>query len=294
MRNLRAAVIQSPPGKVVTPEYVDRVLDQVEHAELVVLPELSTVPYFPVERKSRDADDPAALGGALIDSFGAVARSHACHMMLGAYLGIDGMSANSAVLLDPSGQCALGRTSRGGTALAFQKVHLCDVESHDGVFLESDYFRAGDEYIVWDTPFGVVGVLICYDRHFSEAWTSLRVMGAEIVCVCTTSPASTQPTFVAEMQAMALQQSVFVAVANRVGREVLETSGKETTFLGASCIIDPEGHVLEAAPPHDPVSIVTADLRAERLTEIRNQNLFWTHRRPATYIAAPPAPDSAS
>jgi beta-ureidopropionase len=285
MQDFRAACIQTPPGGVATPEYVDRVLAEAEDVQLVVLPELCNVPYFPLEANSLDARSPESLDGQLVSEFGALATKHECHVMLGLYLRDGASRWNSAVLLGPEGQPLHGRTSRGGTARTFNKVHLCDVQLEGASFCESAYFDAGDEYVIWDTPLGALAGLICYDRHFPDAWTSLRAMGAEVVCVCTTSPAITEPTFVAEIQAMALQQSVFVAMANRVGREVLQTSGKETHFLGSSCIVDPEGHLLAAARPHQPEAFVAADLQAERLTKVRAQHQFEEHRRPDTYVA---------
>lgn len=285
MRDLTAAVVQPPRGGIVTPAYLDDALASIEGVELAVLPELCNVPYFPLERDSLDAEDPAAPDGPLVAAFGEVARRHGCHVMLGVFLG-EGMARwNSAVLFGPDGTALEGRSSRGGTARRFDKVHLCDVQIPPHVsFCESAYFEPGDGYVVWDTELGSLGALVCYDRHFPEAWASLRALGAEVVCVCTTSPASTDPTFVAEIQGMALQLEVFVAMANRVGAETLRTSGTTTEFLGSSCLVDPAGRVLAAAPAREPVTIVAAELRAEILASVREQNQFWEHRRPDTYI----------
>jgi beta-ureidopropionase len=287
MRDLRAACIQSPPGGLVTPEYVDDVLTRTgEKLELVVLPELGTAPYFPLETGSRDAEHPVPLGGAEVGAFGAVAREHGCHLMLGFYLVDGGRRFNAAVLLGPDGEPQPGRTSRGATARSYRKVHLCDVQLPEASFCESEYFGAGDEYLVWDTPFGCVGTLICYDRHFPEAWVALRELGVEIVGVCTTSGLNMEGAFVAEMQAMSLQQSVYALTANRVGVEVLRTSGRRTEFLGASCITGPFGEQLAVAPMRTEHEIVTAELAAEGLERIRAAHQFHEHRRPSTYAAA--------
>lgn len=289
MRDLRAACIQSPLGGVVTPQYVDDVLSDADASlELVVLPELATTPYFPLEAGSRDAQHPLALDGAEVAAFGAVARKHACHLMLGVYLAEDERRFNAAVLLGPDGEIQAGHTSRGGRARSFHKVHLCDVQLPGVSFCESEYFDAGDEYVVWDTPFGCVGALICYDRHFPEAWVALRELGAEIVAVCTTSGLNMLGTFVPEMQAMSLQQSVYALTANRVGVEVLATSGRRTEFLGESCITGPRGEPIAAAPPRVEHPLVEAELEAAGLEEIRAAHQFHEHRRPATYAAARP------
>lgn len=293
MRDLTAACIQPPLGGIVTPEYLDEALASLPSVDLVVLPELCNVPYFPLEPGSLDAEEHVTPDGPLVAAFGEVARKYGCHLMLGVFLG-DGQSRwNSAVLLGPHGQALEGRASHGGTANRFDKIHLCDVQMPPKVsFCETSYFEPGNDFVVWDTPLGSLGVLICYDRHFSDAWTSMRAMGAEIVCVCTTSPASTEPTFVAEIQGMALQLSVFVAMANRVGAETLRTSGLTTEFLGSSCIVDPEGKVLAAAAPRAPQPVVAAELHADLLDRARRQNQFWEHRRPDTYVVESALPHS--
>lgn len=285
MNNISIACIQTPSGGVATPSYVDDVLRKANSRfDLVVLPELCTVPYFPLEPDSLDANSPITIDGAEIAEFGEVARAHQCHMMLGIYLSDGERRFNAAVLLGVEGKPLVGRTNGESEARSFHKVHLCDVQLPHADFCESSYFEAGDGYVVWDLPFGCIGVLICYDRHFPEAWIALREMGAEIICVCTTSPLSAESYFVAEIQGMAVQQSVYAAVANRVGHEVLRTSGRHTEFLGSSFIVGPVGEVLASAPARENVPMVSAELAAQPLEDIRAAHQFHEHRRPETYV----------
>lgn len=287
MKDLRAACIQSPPGALITAAYVDAVLvNAITDIDLVVLPEMGTVPYFPLETDSRDAGLTVSLDGPEVAAYGAVARAHGCHLMLGTYLVAGERGFNAAVLFGPDGALLEGRTSDGGVARSYHKVHLCDVQLPQASFCESAYFQAGDRYVVWDTPFGCVASLICYDRHFPEAWVAVREMGAEIVGVPTTSGLNMEQAFVAEIQAMSLQQSVYALCANRVGVEELRTSGRRTEFLGESCITGPFGDVLAAAPQRTDTSIVTAELSAEALDRIRAAHRFHEHRRPETYPGA--------
>lgn len=287
MRDLRAACIQTPPGEVATPEYVDAVLASADvGVELAVLPELCTVPYFPLEAGSRDAERTVAVDGPEVAAFGAVARRHGCHLMLGLYLREGGRRFNACVLLGPEGVPLEARTSTGGVATSYRKVHLCDVQLPGASFCESEYFDPGDEYLVWETPFGSVGALICYDRHFPEAWVAVRELGAEIVGVPTTSGMNMEGAFVPEMQAMSLQQSVYALSANRVGVETLETTGRRTEFLGESCVTGPFGEVRAAAPQQTDQPLVVADLDAAWLDSTRAAHQFHEHRRPGTYLRA--------
>jgi beta-ureidopropionase len=287
MQSLHAACIQTPPGGVATPAYVDELLRGADRRiDLAVLPELSTVPYFPLEPDSLDAATPVAIDDPSIAEFGDVARAHACYLMLGLHMVNGGRGRNSAVLIGADGRPAAGRTRSGVSALSYDKVHLCDTQMPPMAFCESSYFAPGDGYVVWDTPMACVAALICYDRHFPEAWVAVREMGAEVVCVCTTSPVTAEASFIPEMQGMALQQNVYALVANRVGEELLRTSGVRSEFLGASCIVAPTGAVLAAAPAAVDVSIVTARLTPEPLVAMRSAHQFHEHRRPDTYLRA--------
>jgi predicted amidohydrolase len=287
MRDLRGACIQPPPGGVVTAEYVDAVLARAGTGiDLVVLPEIGTVPYFPLETGSRDAELAVAIDGPEVAAFGAVARTHGVHLMLGVYLAEGTRRLNAAVLFGPDGRLREGRASDGGTARSYAKVHLCDVQLPEASFCESAYFTAGDRYVVWDTPFGCVGALICYDRHIPEAWVAVREMGAEIVAVPTTSGLNMTGAFVAEIQAMSLQQSVYALTANRVGVEVLRTTGRRSEFLGESCITGPRGEIVAAAPERTDTPIVIGELNADALDAMRAAHRFHEHRRPDTYVGA--------
>jgi predicted amidohydrolase len=289
MIDIHAAAIQTPPGRVIDPGYLDEALGQADrHVDLAVLPELCTTPYFPLEEGSEDASGPLHLDGPELAAFGEVARAHACHLMVGVHLEEDGRRFNAAVLLRPDGEVLEGRASGGGLARAFAKVHLCDVQLPPMRFHESSYFSPGAEYLVWETPLGVIAALICYDRHFPEAWLNVRELGAEVVCICTTSAGNMEGLFAAEMQAMSFQQSLYTITANRVGAEQLSTSGIRTEFLGASCITGPFGELLAAAPERESQPIVTADLRAEELYRARAANQFHEHRRPDVRVVGRP------
>lgn len=283
MRQTAAAAVQPASGQLMTPRRVTEALAAMGGAELVVLPEIAHVPYFPLEPDSPHAADAVALDSPLVDDYRQVAKDNDCHLVLSLYLEESSGRANAVVLIDPSGQLLSARTSRGRHASRYRKVHLCDVQAPDTQFSESAYFEAGDEYACWDTDLGIIGVLTCYDRHFSDAWRTLRAMRTEIMCVPTTSPARVAPTFVPELQAMALQHNVFVACANRVGRETLTASGRTAEFLGSSCIIGPSGVVLASSPGREDSFGVRATLEPDDLIQARKQSGLESHRRPDTY-----------
>ena len=85
--------------------------------------------------------------------------------------------------------------------------------------LERFYFRAGHEFPVFDTEFGKVGIMVCYDMGFPEAARTLALKGAELI-VCP-SAWCVQDADVWEINApaRALENTVFLGAANRIGHE---------------------------------------------------------------------------
>jgi predicted amidohydrolase len=86
----------------------------------------------------------------------------------------DDRISNTHVLVD-----ALGRT-----LATYSKTHLFDVDTADGVFLESSFTRPGDALVaVEDTPAGTLGLSVCYDLRFPPVYAALRAAGAHTLLV---------------------------------------------------------------------------------------------------------------
>jgi predicted amidohydrolase len=97
----------------------------------------------------------------------------------------------------------------------YDKIHLFDVDINDaqGRYRESDMFLSGDEIKVFPTPYGNVGLTICYDLRFPYVFDRLRKAGADIISVVaaftqTTGEAHWQPL----LQARAIEQQCYVGV----------------------------------------------------------------------------------
>lgn len=272
MQPLSVAVVQCGPGGVDLQWLAGALVGN--RADLVVLPELADGPYFPLEPSTDEAAEPQRLEGEFIDALRALARDQRSHMLTGLHLEEGGIRTNAAVLVGPDGQLVAGRDLAGTERLSYSKVQLCDITTRSADFRESQYFTAGEHHVVWDTPLGRVGCLICYDRHFPEAWRLLRQAGIELVAVPVASAEASREWFVAEMQAMALQQTVYVAVANRAGVERLEASGTTTVYAGLSCVIRPDGSVAAQAPFAEPNTIVRATVDPRLLERLRREHPF--------------------
>lgn len=129
-------------------------------ADLVVLGE--TVTSVGVGRKPHEVAEP--LPGPTSDFFGGLAREHGLHLVVSLYERDGDLVYNSAILLDPEGKL-VGR---------YRKVCLPHSEIESGVM-------PGDDYPVFATRLGRIGMMICYDGFFPEVARELTKRGAEVI-----------------------------------------------------------------------------------------------------------------
>ncbi|MFF0144746.1 N-carbamoylputrescine amidase [Amycolatopsis sulphurea] len=245
--DLTVGVVQTPAGGIEPAAVLDLGRTLGRH-DLLVFPEMANTPYFPLAGVDpRNRPGPRALPlEEVVDPFRTLAKRLSANLVAGVCFTDGRRVRNAAVVLDRDGRIVAGRGVTSGEYHAvYEKTHLCTVRGYGSTFVEDEHFEAGPELLTWDLDFGRIGVLVCYDRHFPGAWATLTANSADIVAVPTASPQGTEPTFAAEMQAMALQQSAVVAVANRHGREVLGDS--DVTYLGQSMVIGPDGRIARIA-----------------------------------------------
>ena len=162
----------------------------------------------------------------------------------------DGGAANRSMLIDPAGQ----------VTATYDKIHMFDVDLPTGERArESEAYTAGAEAVVAQTPFGMLGLSICYDIRFPYLYRALAKAGAEILTV---PAAFTRPTGEAHweilLRARAIETGAFVLAPAQGGRH---EDGRGT--WGRSMIVGPWGEVLAAAADDEPgVIAATLDLAA--------------------------------
>ena len=157
----------------------------------------------------------------------------------------------------------------------YDKIHLFDVDIGDaqGRYRESDMFLSGDEVKVFPTPYGNVGLTICYDLRFPYVFDRLRKAGADIISVVaafteTTGRAHWQPL----LQARAIEQQCYILASNQCGQH----DEKRRTF-GHSMVISPWGEVLDQLPAGEGFSCAEIDL--EEVQRIRREMPIANHQR---------------
>ncbi len=276
-RNLRVALAQLAVGPH-REDNVQKALGMMADAagagaQLIVFPEMSVDPFFPQYRADkRYFDWGVPVPGALTDRF----------QEQSAILGL----ATVINLFERAGPGRYHDCSpvfdMDGNYLGKQRMmHVLEGPGYN----ERYYYWPGDSaYPVFDLgsthsePVRI-GVAICYDRHFPEAMRALALGGAEVIVV-PTATASLEAQFRAvweiEMQAAAIANGVFVAVANRSGVD------DTLTFFGRSFAVDPYGRVLARAPEND-VALLLVDLDLDLVEEARRDMPFLRDRRPETY-----------
>lgn len=166
---------------------------------------------------------------------------------------------------------------RGDRAARYDKMHLFDVELENGEqYNESTSIEAGTEAIVADTPFGRIGLSVCYDLRFPELYRSLLDQGAEVFVV---PSAFTEITGKAHwemlVRARAIENLAYIVAPGQGGYHV---SGRET--YGDSMIVSPWGVILDRLSRGS--GIVVAELDRKRLATIRSSlpSIYHRHLKP--------------
>jgi len=166
-------------------------------------------------------------------------------------------------------------------------VHLFDIDVPGKItFKESETLSPGNDVTVVDTPFGKLGVGICYDLRFSELSLLMREMGANLLVFpgafnTVTGPAHwelLQRARALDTQSYVLTASPARAPAESVGYQ----GGAPYQAWGHSSVVGPWGDVL-ATTGHEP-SIVRHTLDLTRVTEVRQNIPTSKQRRTDLYV----------
>lgn len=161
----------------------------------------------------------------------------------------------------------------GRRVARYDKIHLFDVQVGEESYRESATLEPGDAPVLVETPFGRLGLAVCYDLRFPELFRRLAGQGMEILALPAAFTAVTGAAhWEVLLRARAIENLCYVVAAAQGGRHA---GGRET--FGDSMIVDPWGAVL-ARRPQQP-GVVTAAVDLERLTELRRRFPALDHRR---------------
>lgn len=280
---LRAACVQVNAGTEIAPnlavagELGRRARDA--GAELILYPEnVSTIVQGRAKVLARALPEDAHPG---LPFFADLARETGAWIMSGT-LAIalrDGRCANRAFLFDPEGR----------RVASYDKIHMFDVDLPGGEsYRESATFKPGERAVVAPTPWGGVGMTVCYDLRFPYLYRALAQAGAALLAV---PAAFTAPTGRAHwhvlLRARAIETGCFVLAPAQVGTH---DEGRKT--YGHSLIVAPWGEIL--ADAGEEVGFVVADLDLGEVEKARRMVPALRHDRPFTVDAPRAAETPAS
>ena len=140
----------------------------------------------------------------------------------------------------------------------YNKLHLFDVDVADktGSYRESDTFIAGNDVVVVDTPFGRLGMAICYDLRFPEFFRAMFAQGLDIISLPAAFTRKTgEAHWLPLVRARAIENQCYIIAANQGGEHA---NNRETS--GGSIIVDGWGQVLAQADKGEACVVATMDL----------------------------------
>lgn len=166
------------------------------------------------------------------------------------------------------------------TEARYDKIHLFDVQVGDAVggYQESRFFEPGDEVVIAQTPFGKLGLMVCYDLRFPELSLMLRTKGANIL----TAPAAFTYTtgklhWQLLLQARAMDSQCFVLGAAQQGWH-----GEQRQTWGHAGITDSRGELLQMIDTEGH-GLVTSAFDLDEQNSIRLSMPLMQHRRLINY-----------
>jgi len=265
----KVACIQTNSGADV-PANLDSATDLARKArdagaDLIAFPE--TVNIMAPDRATLKSRTQPEDNNAALLAFQDVARETGAWIVIGSLLvdvpGSDKM-ANRSFLLD----------DKGAIRARYDKIHMFDVklggaENHR----ESNHYNPGDKAVLATTPWGQLGMTICYDLRFAYLYRALAQAGAGILSVpAAFTRVSGQAHWHVLLRARAIETGCYVIAPAQCG----DHPGNRQTY-GHSLIVDPWGEVL--ADGGEDTGYIIADIDLSKVHEARNKIPAMTHDR---------------
>jgi predicted amidohydrolase len=234
-------------------------------AELVALPEN----FAFLRREGAPIPCAQPLDGEVVTALRGWAREHGIWLLGGSFAEAvprDERVHNTSVLLAPD----------GSVAAVYRKIHLFDVDlSAQGgnAYCESARVAPGSEVVVADTPFGKLGLSVCYDLRFPELYRTQSAQGARFLVVPSAFARETgRDHWEVLLRARAIENQCFVIAPAQWGQH-----SRERASHGRALIADPWGVLLAVAP--DRPGVIWADCDVAQQDRIRASLPALRHRR---------------
>lgn len=231
-------------------------------AQLVALPEYFTLLHHDERAKFDIAE---AFGEGLIQQrLSTLARKLNIWLVAGS-LPLKGKQedhvTNTTLVFDPEGVCVA----------RYDKIHLFGFQQGDESYNESASIEAGTQPVCFDTPWGRVGLAICYDLRFPELFRALDNVDLLVVPSAFTVPTG-RAHWELLLKARAVENQCYLLAPAQGGDH---ESGRKT--WGRTMALDPWGEKLAELETGE--GVIVAELKVSRFEEVRQQLPSWLHRR---------------
>jgi predicted amidohydrolase len=234
-------------------------------AELVALPEM----FAYLRREGSGFPHAQGVDGEIIARVRGLARELGVRIVAGSFaeeIPEQTRVHNTSVSISPEGE----------VDGVYRKIHLFDVDlgsAGGGAYAESASVAPGEELVVVPTPFGGIGLSICYDLRFPELYRALAAQGARFVTVPSAfTPHTGKDHWEVLLRARAIENQVFAIAPAQCGRH-----SPDRASYGRSLIVDPWGVVL--AQLGDQPGVAVAECALDELEHVRESLPALRHRR---------------
>lgn len=232
-------------------------------ADLIFFPEIQFYPFFPQYEKLDKEQYALDLSHGFIQQISEKSKEFGLISSPNLYLKEGNAYYDASLMISASGEL------QGISKM----VHI----SQSQYFYEQDYYTPSDDgFKVYESPFGKIGIVICFDRHLPESVRTCAALGADLILIPTANiEGEPLELFEWEIRVQAMQSSVFIAMCNRVGME------DYMNFIGQSIVIDPNGNIMAKADGSE--QILYADIDLHQSSTARNEKPYFRPRRTECY-----------
>ena len=233
----------------------------LDGSDMIMFPEMFTTGYELSIVGPRITELAEPVNGPTITALREAAKQAGVYVVAPIALYNDdlpGVPFNSAVLID----------REGNVAGVYDKQHLWA--------LERFYFRGGNGTPVFQTDFGTIGIMICYDMGYPEVARMLALQGAQIVLCPSAWCEPYHDVWDINVPARALENTVFLCAVNRYGRE------QDLYMGGHSKVCDPRGRVV-AELPDEGEGVLNVEIDLADVVSNRQTSPYLRDRRPELY-----------
>lgn len=236
----------SDEGKKANLKKASDLIDSIDRADLILLPEIWNIGYFAFDAYSKESE---ILDGPTLSLLREKAAKRGCFIFGGSLVTAEeGGLYNTSNLIDPKGEIIA----------RYRKIHLFGYESEEARLL-----KRGKEISVVKTAIGTFSLSTCYDLRFPELYRKMAVMGAELFLVASAWHFPRLEAWLLLNRVRALENQVFLISSNSAGKS------RGTPLVGHSMIVDPWGTAI--ASGGDEECIVQAKIDLQKVHECRKR-----------------------